>query len=655
MTFRLPHLRKRWQLAIDALLVNLTVLLALCLRFTPAPIPADCWRFYVASAVPFTLLHLACFWWLRLYKISWRYVGIRDLLAVAQGVTLSSALFFTPLVVLGQLPYPRGAVVMQWLLAILTMGSLRLSLRIAATLRRGLRDERGAIERLLIVGAGDHAEALAREVGRHADLNFRLVGFLDDDPEKHGLAIHGASVLGPIDRIAGFVNRHQVQQVIIAIPSASGPEIRRMIALCESLPVRLRIAPGFRALVSRSEGSAPPVRDVAPEDLLRRPPVRLDLKEIAGYLEGEVVLITGAGGSIGSELVRQVARVHPGRILLLGRGENSIFEIEQEAKADLDVEVVPIIADIRDRERMEQVFARFRPTVVFHAAAHKHVPLMEAYPEEAIKNNVGGTWNLLRLSRRYGVKRFVLISTDKAVNPVSVMGASKRIAELLLQVEAMRSTGTRFMAVRFGNVLGSRGSVVQTMRRQIARREPVTVTDERMVRYFMTIPEAVQLVIQAGALGRAGEIFLLDMGQQVNILELARDLIRLSGFVPYRDIPIRITGARPGERLYEEMLTKEEGVAVTRHERIFVAPATPLEPDRVEGIAGRLLQAAGREDRTGVLALMEELLPAYRPSAAAADGRARELASLEPVDEDAAAVPQPVSPLPRLDVQQRAA
>jgi FlaA1/EpsC-like NDP-sugar epimerase len=342
-----------------------------------------------------------------------------------------------------------------------------------------------------------------------------------------------------------------------------------------------------------------------------------------------VVLITGAGGSIGSELVRQVARVHPERILLLGRGENSIFEIEQEARSSLDVEVVPIIADVRDAQRMERVFEQYGPTVVFHAAAHKHVPLMESFPEEAIKNNVGGTWNLVRLASRYGVKRFVLISTDKAVNPTSVMGASKRVAELLLQAEAARSSATRFMAVRFGNVLGSRGSVVQTMCRQIRQQQPVTVTDERMERFFMTIPEAVQLVIQAGALGRAGEIFLLDMGQPVNIMELARDLIRLSGFVPYRDIPIRITGARPGERLSEEMLTKEEGVSVTRYERIFAAPATPVEPARVHSLAEALLQAAHQEDRTAMVMGLQELLPTYTPSACLVGSETRQPAASE--------------------------
>jgi FlaA1/EpsC-like NDP-sugar epimerase len=655
--FRISR-RVIWQVLGDILLMNMAAVFALALRYMPAPIPTDDWRFYAHHAVLLTLFRLLIFWRLNLYKIYWRYVGVRDLLAVAQGVTLSSVVFFVPLMLSNQFSFPRAVVVMEWLLVILGVGGLRLSLRVGSAVRSGLRAERGTLKRLLIVGAGDHAEALAREVGRHADLNYRLVGFVDDDPAKQGTVIHGRPVLGPVDRIAGIVAQKRIEQVIIAVPSASGPEIRRLISLCESLPVRLLITPGFKALVGQHENGEPSVREVAPEDLLRRPPVRLSLKEIAGYLGGEVVLITGAGGSIGSELVRQVARVHPRRILLLGRGENSIFEIEQEATATLDVEVVPIIADIRDQDRMRQVFERFGPTVVFHAAAHKHVPLMEQYPEEAIKNNVGGTRNLVRLASRYRVKRFVLISSDKAVNPVNVMGATKRIAELLLQTEALGAPETRFMAVRFGNVLGSRGSVVQTMCRQIRRREPVTVTDPRMERFFMTIPEAVQLVIQAGALGRSGEVFLLDMGQPVNILELARDLIRLSGFVPYRDIPIRITGTRPGERLYEEILTQEEGVAVTRHERIFVAPATPLEPARIREVVEALLVAAQREDRSRMLILLQELLPTYAPSAFFAD-----LAASEPGvagEETLEAGPtQGLPPLPahvpRLGAQRRTA
>jgi FlaA1/EpsC-like NDP-sugar epimerase len=577
MALRSPNRRILGLLVADVLLINLAALLALALRFSPDPIPASCWRICLAGAVPLTLCRLLCLWRLGLYRIAWRYVGLHDLGSVVKGVTASSVLFGLGLIALGPSGYPRGVLVMDWLLACILLGGLRLWLRAGTVLRAGLRAQRGERRRLLIVGAGDHAEALAREVGRRPDFQYHLVGFLDDDEAKHGLLIHGAPVLGAIDAIEAVVRSRGIQEVIVAIPSASGAQFRRILALCEGLPVRLRTTPGFAALQRAGRSQSAVVRDVAPEDLLRRSAVQLDLPSIAGYLQGERVLITGAGGSIGSELVRQVLRFGPRQVLLLGRGENSIFEVEQELPAEERERVVPLIADARDRERLAQIFAQYRPTVVFHAAAHKHVPLMEANPQEAVKNNVLGARHLLELAGAHRVKRFVLVSTDKAVNPTSVMGATKRIAELMLQAQAQRAPETRFMAVRFGNVLGSRGSVLRTMRSQIQRHAPVTVTHPEMVRFFMTIPEAVQLLIQAGALGRRGEVFVLDMGEPVRILDLARDLIRLSGFVPGEEIPIQFTGIRPGEKLFEELLTTQEGISVTQYEGILVA--RPPEPD----------------------------------------------------------------------------
>lgn len=611
MRLRLPHNRKLLQLAADAILVNVALLLALFLRFTPDPIPAECWEFYLAGAVPLTLLRLVCLWRLRLYRIAWRYVGLHDLVSVVKGVTISSALFAVGLVATGTEPLLRGILIIEWLLASVLLAGLRLSLRTGTILRAGLRAQRGDRRRLLIIGAGDHGEALAREVGRHPDLNYRLVGFLDDDPKKQGLLIHSAPVLGPISSIEAVVRSRGIQEVILAIPSATGGQIRRVLAFCEGLPVRMRTTPGFAALQGHGAIRRLPLNDVAPEDLLRRPPIQVDLPAVAGYLTGERVLITGAGGSIGSELVRQVLRFGPEHVFLLGRGENSLFELEQELGASERDRVTTLIADVRDRKRLERIFLRYEPTVVFHAAAHKHVPLMESNEEEAVKNNVLGTRHLLQLAGEHGVKRFVFISTDKAVNPSSIMGATKRIAELLLQAQARATPGTRFMAVRFGNVLGSRGSVVQTMRRQIAARKPVTVTHPEMVRYFMTIPEAVQLVIQAGALGERGEIFLLNMGEPVRILDLARDLIRLSGLVPGEEIPIRITGIRPGEKLYEELLTAQEGTSATRHERILVARPTPMDPEWLHRQVDDLIRVAEVGGAEAVRARIAEIVPEY--------------------------------------------
>jgi FlaA1/EpsC-like NDP-sugar epimerase len=663
MTLRLPHHRKLWQLAADLALAVLPTLLALALRFMPEPIPADAWRVCLAGVLPLTLMRLLFFWRLRVYRIAWRYVGLRDLVALVKGVTLSSAIFGLGLVALGTGGYPRSVLALEWLLACILLGGLRLSLRAATLLRSGLRAQQDERRRLLILGAGDHAEALARAVGCHSHLNYRLIGFLDDDETKHGLLIHGAPVLGSIDTVEAVVRARAIQEVTIAIPSAAGAQIRRILALCEGLPVRLRTTPGFGALPPAGGAHGTAVRDVALEDLLRRRPVRTDLASVAGYLQGERVLITGAGGSIGGELVRQVLGFGPRQVLLLGRGENSIFELEQElasrdegvlgpaccvlgswsASGAIDcgsaapsasqhpapstrhappphstqhaapsTAFVPLIGDVRDRERLEQIFARYRPTVIFHAAAHKHVPLMEAHAEEAVKNNVLGTRHLLELAGEHRVKRFLLISTDKAVNPTSVMGATKRIAEMLLQAQAEATPETRFMAVRLGNVLGSRGSVVQRMRRQILGRQPVTVTHPEMVRYFMTIPEAVQLVIQAGALGGRGEIFVLDMGEPVRILDLARDLIRLSGFVPGEEIPIEITGIRPGEKLCEELLTAHEGTSSTQFERILIARPAKPDPARLYQQMEELMALARAGDGERVRRKIAEIVPEYQ-------------------------------------------
>jgi FlaA1/EpsC-like NDP-sugar epimerase len=407
--------------------------------------------------------------------------------------------------------------------------------------------------------------------------------------------------------------------VVIAIPSATGTQIRRILGYCEALPARLRICPGFSDL--RPGNGLRQLREIELTDLLRRPPIQTNVGSIAGYLGGERVLITGAGGSIGSELVRQVMQFSPQAIFLLGQGENSLFEIQQELRREWGYEgAQPVVGDVKDYARMRQLFERLRPTVVFHAAAHKHVPMMEENPGEAVKNNVLGTRNLVQLAREFHVKRFLMISSDKAVNPTSVMGATKRIAELVLQAEVRRAAAgpepnaTHFMAVRFGNVLGSRGSVVPSMLKQIARGGPVTVTDPEMVRYFMTIPEAVQLVLQAGAMGARGEIFLLDMGEPVKVLDLARDLIRLSGFIPGKDIPIEFTGLRPGEKLYEELLTAQEGVGATLHEDLFTAPPTPVDPDALDAAVAALADRARRGDDEGVRQMLREIVPTYRPA-----------------------------------------
>lgn len=420
---------------------------------------------------------------------------------------------------------------------------------------------------VLIIGAGVAGGIVAEVLGKSQNREFEPVGFVDDDLEKQKQVLHGFPVLGTRKNIPALVNRHKVKEIIIAIPSASGQVVGQIIEICHQSKARLKILPGFYDLIT-GKIKASNIRDIEVDDLLGRKPVSLDVEQIAGYLTNHEVLVTGAGGSIGSELSRQVAKFSPKKLILLGRGESSIYEIELNLKEEFpNLQLQSEIGDIRDQARMDQIFDRHKPKVVFHAAAHKHVPFMEQCPYEAVKNNIIGTKNVAESAYRAGTGTFVLISTDKAVKPTSIMGATKRVAEMVIQ-SMNRRKGTRFVAVRFGNVLGSRGSVIPLFKRQIARGGPLTITHPNMVRYFMTTVEAAQLVIQAGAQARGGEIFILDMGQPVKILELAKNLIRLSGFEPETDISIRFTGIRPGEKLVEQLVGEEEGNLPTKHDRI---------------------------------------------------------------------------------------
>ncbi len=454
----------------------------------------------------------------------------------------------------------------------------------------------------LFFGAGEAGVLAAREIEGRTDTNLDVRGFLDDDPKKQGMVIHGIPVIGTRADLPRLVKELGITQVIITIARISRKEVLRLIELCQLIPVTCRIVPGFSEVLE-GKVKVTRIRDVKVEDLLDRQPVELDEKLVSEFLEGKTVLVTGAGGSIGSELARQVAGFRPARVLLVERAEFALFEIEQDLKRQLKttnhVEVEPLVADVGDVARMAQILARHRPNVIFHAAAHKHVPMMEANPAEAIKNNVLATRRLGELAHEHGVETFVLISTDKAVRPSSIMGASKRVAELVIQ-DLARRNGTRFMAVRFGNVMDSAGSVVPTFREQIASGGPVTVTHPDMKRYFMTIPEAAQLVLQAGALGRGGEILVLEMGEQVKILDVATALIRLTGLKPFEEMPIVFTGLRPGEKLAEELELSGEHFETTRHPRILIGKLARVEPEKLIGVLVQLEDRAffgdGRDD-----------------------------------------------------------
>ena len=462
----------------------------------------------------------------------------------------------------------------------------------------------------LIIGAGDAGAILARELDYYHKENHKIVGFIDDDEAKKGQILSGFPILGSREDIADIVRKNYVREIIVAMPSVDRATIRTIVNLCAPLHCKIKTLPGVYQILS-GEVLVSRLRDVSIEDLLARDEIVLDKQHIAEYLTGKVILISGAGGSIGSEICRQVMKMNPKKLILMGHGENSIYLIHKELANIYGTEkLAPVIASIRDPHQLDMVFAEYRPQVVFHAAAHKHVPLMEIQPMAAVTNNIFGTRNMAEVAGRYGVDRFVMISTDKAVNPTNVMGATKQVAEKV--VHMMNDVyDTKYITVRFGNVLGSRGSVIPLFRKQIAAGGPVTVTDAEMTRYFMTIPEAAQLVMQAGSMGKGGEVFLLDMGKPVKIIDLARNMIRLSGFEPDKDVKIKITGLRPGEKLYEELLTAGEGTGKTTHKKIFTAP---LEKVDVPLLQAKLDEFQYCKTDMDVITILKACIPTYHPN-----------------------------------------
>ncbi|MCW5936500.1 MAG: polysaccharide biosynthesis protein [Fimbriimonadaceae bacterium] len=520
---------------------------------------------------PITALAVALIAWRRLYRINPRYVGVHDLLGIALVGTLL-AVALRGLVSLGGLPPETNPWTSPVLFGFMVTGFLamvRIYQRLVAsrTLAAIQAKLGGRLRRAMIVGAGDAGESLLREIAKLDPPEYAVVGFLDDDPRRHETTINGVPVLGDVNRLRLLAEEHEIDDLLIALPETSAEEIRRITALCNDTKARVRTLPNLSRFVRGGTSVLPLLQDVNVDDLLRRESTMPEAKPVARYLSGERVLITGAGGSIGSELARQVAQLSPASLVLIGKGENSIFEIDQELRHGNIFQPIPIVADVRDASSMEEHFRVHRPTVVFHAAAHKHVPLMEAVPIEAVRNNVFGTLNTAELAIRNGVQKFILVSTDKAVNPSNVMGATKRVAEMIISALASRSE-TSFAAVRFGNVLGSRGSLVPVLKKQILAGGPITITHPQMTRFFMTIPEAVQLILQAGAMGDRGEIFILDMGEPVSIVELAKDMVRLHGLVPGHDIEIKYTGIRPGEKIHEELSYETENIVPSGYEKI---------------------------------------------------------------------------------------
>ncbi len=598
-----------WMVLLDAMLVNVALWGALALRFDFAiPYKSNYWTI----ALYITVIRLLLLTIFGAYRGVWRYIGINDLTAILKSVSLGSLVVTaTSMFIARDLSYPRSVIIIEWLGDIILIGGLRFALRSYYLHYKNAKTSTSEQKRILIVGAGDAGEMVARQMMAHPEYGYLPIGFIDDDPKKKGREIHRLPILGrraDIDRLA---EERRVEEIIIAIPSAPGWVIRELVEQCHSARLKFKIVPGIKEIIEGGV-SINQIRDIELDDLLRRPPVNIALDEIAGYLTDRTVAVTGAGGSIGSELCRQIVSLKPKLLILLGKGENSLYEIAAElSRSHPGQRTETLICDVADIRRVDRVFSKYKPQVVFHAAAHKHVPMMEHNPGEAVKNNIFGTKSVAEAALKYRAERFVLISTDKAVNPSSVMGATKRISEKVVMALVGRSR-TKFMAVRFGNVLGSRGSVVPLFKKQIAAGGPVTVTHPDMERYFMTIPEAVQLVIQAGAMGKGGEVFVLDMGKPVKIVDLARDMIKLSGFEPDAEIKIEFTGLRPGEKLYEELLTAEEGVGATRHAQIFMVKGKHVRLKELPRLLPSLQRAAISGEPDAVVRSIRKIVPSFR-------------------------------------------
>ncbi len=610
--YRPPHIRNRFVLIGDLALIIVSVLGSFALRLNVEELP-----FYfpavVLMSVVALIIKIPVYFFFGLYRRLWIYASTGELRLITAAVTSASVLVSGVMLLLisaGRvLPgMPRSALGIDWLLSLVLIGGSRFALRILAEQSMSARSS-GKSKRVIIIGAGDAGALVVRELQKSAQLNLVPVGFLDDDPAKQKHSIYGVTVIGTVNDLSSAIDLHRVDEVIIAIPSAPGQLVRAINDVCRVKGIPSRTMPGIYELIG-GKVSVNRLREVDITDLLRREPVRVNDEAVGAALEGKRVLVTGAGGSIGRELCRQIARRNPSELVLLGHGENSIFEILLELNQDYPtLSLSPVIADVRNAERLAQIFAQHQPQVVFHAAAHKHVPLMEVNIVEAVTNNVIGTRNVVQAALSQNVERFVLISTDKAVRPSSIYGATKRLAEMIV-LDASRSTPHAFSVVRFGNVLGSRGSIIPIFKNQIAGGGPVTITHPDMYRFFMTIPEAVYLVLQAASMENGGETFVLNMGEPVRILDLAEDLIRLSGLEPHRDIEISYTGIRAGEKLTEELWDEGTPLAKTLHPDIFRLDADASSSDlNLPQAIERLSSLSRANDTDAIITLLDELIP----------------------------------------------
>jgi FlaA1/EpsC-like NDP-sugar epimerase len=599
---------------IDCFLIISAFLIAFFLRFEHH-IPVAAWGLLFTGIIVVIIVKPLVFISMGLHNTLWRYSSIHDMLRIFNIVTVSSILssFIAALILISRSGfYSYSIFLLDWALLLLLVGASRMALRIYSERSTALRSLNSG-RKTLIIGAGDAGNLLLKEIRKSKHTSYNIIGFVDDDPDKQRMLLNGVPVVGRIERLKSIVRKYNIEEVILAIPSAKKEVIRKVVNGCEKANVRFKTLPSLTDIID-NKISISQIKDVEIEDLLGRDPVVLDEACISHYLRGKKVLISGAAGSIGSEICRQVAKFSPVKMILIDNAETPLYYIEKELiEKHRNQKIIPILCDIRRTERIAQVFNEFSPDVVFHAAAYKHVPMMEYNPMEAISNNVKGTKILADAAHRCRVSNFVMISTDKAVNPTNVMGASKRVAEMYIQSMAEKST-TRFTTVRFGNVLGSNGSVIPLFKEQIKKGGPVTVTHPKVIRYFMTIPEACQLVLQAGCMGNGGDILVLDMGEPVRILDLAKELILLSGLQPNEDIEIVFTGLRPGEKLYEELLIEGEGIKPTRHEKIRVLEAVDIMMSDFSKEMEELFKASESANISGILKSLKLMVPEFSPN-----------------------------------------
>jgi len=618
LTFRKPLIILA-HIVVFAASLMLSFLLANNMQFRPENKPDWLVQQYPLLLLFFIIIKLTVFGLFKQYRGWWRYVGISDLTGILQASLVSTLIIVVLWVAMLEIHTVRrylenitelqqGVIIADMLATILLLAGLRMVIRLYYEEFRTV--ESGRLKRFLIIGAGNAGEALLREIHRMPVAQYEVIGFIDDGPIKQGVNIHGIPILGTVEQLPKICKDRNIEEIAIAMPSATHHQLRRVIQVCEGTKIRFRTVPSITDIAS-GKFSVSQIRDVDINDLLGREAVHLDLDLIETFAKDKTILVTGAGGSIGSEMCKQLCNFNPKLLLLIEQAENPLFYVERELHKQFpDIPIRTVICNITDRIRVEEIFEKYRPEVVIHAAAHKHVPLMELNPGEAVKNNVVGTQIVADSADNHGTTNFLMISTDKAVNPTSIMGSSKRIAEMYIQ-DLNRTSKTHFVTVRFGNVLDSEGSVVPIFKKQIAEGGPLTITHPKMKRYFMTIPEASQLVLQAAAMGKGGEIFVLDMGEPVKIVDLARELITLSGFRPGEDIEMVFTDPRPGEKLFEELSIKGEDMQPTRHPKIGIWKNIPMDRDKLHAAIIELVNTAETQNRSEIALKIKELIPEY--------------------------------------------